>query len=589
MRKLRFILVFCVSLVLPAVHARGAEPLLLLPSETAVVIRSGSLDKLSGGLKEMLAAFGPIANPAVEGVDQALNHILAIDADGAAIDRTQPVYLAGFAMDGEDQVVRVVKAADEARLRRAVVKAAADETLAVEKAVNGFEKVSKDGTDWYFARRDGWVMYTRREDVVKLLTTNLSTDASLASVFAGRAAELAGEGDAAVLVNVARLIDVYGDKLEEQRDKLRRQIDNLPKEFLGGDSSATDPRATKKMYADLAELAINAVGDAQWLAGRVNFSNAGVSIAALAGIKGDTATSGLLKDNPPVVFETLGLMPGGSPVYYAYGAYPTSLANWRRAWTRLAYGEESDVTKQLLAALDSYLAAEPGATVGSFAFPSGVDTGINTIALTQAKDAEKLRGSLAVSEPAANQQDTTLFTQSVELTPKAETYQNHTVDLLTTRVKFKDVADPGQAVGQKFLEKLFGGDTMQNRITTIEGLVVRAGGNGAKYLQNAVDSLQTGEKVLALDEAYSATRDQLPEKANLLLLLNAPRLLIDVIGMLKSIPPLDVALAQAPIHLGVQPAASYTGISVATDPQALRLDAYLPVAQVQGVLKVFGQ
>lgn len=590
MRKLRFVLALCVSLVLLAAAQTSAqEPLSLLPAETAVVLRVGSLDKLSGSLKEMLSELGPIAAPAVDGIDKVLNEMLAIDADGAAIDRAQPVYVGIFASEGVDSAVRMVKTADEARLRRAVMKAPADEPLTVEKGENGFDKISRNGQDWYFSRRGDWVLYTRREDVARLLAFDATQKPTLAPLYAGRAMELAGEGDAAVLVNIARLIEVYGDKLDEQRDKLRRQIDNLPKEFLGGDSSAIDPRAQKKVYADLAELAINGVYDAQWLAGRANFSNAGVSVAALVGTKGDTTTSDLLAQNPAASIETLGLLPAGAPLYYAYSAYPASLADWRRDWTRLAFGEDSDVTKKLLAALDSFLAAEPAASVGSFAFPSGVDTSIISVSLTQAKDAEKLRGSLAVSEPAAGQQDTPLFTQSVDVTPGAETYQNRAVDLLTTRIKFKDVADPGQAFGQKFLEKLFGGDTVQTRMTTLEGVLVRAGGNDARYLHSAVDGLQTGEKVLALDEAYAITRDQLPEKANLMLLLNAPRLLVDLISTFKSIPPLDAVLAQAPINLGVQPAASFAGVSVATGPQALRLDAYLPLAQVQGILKVFGQ
>lgn len=575
--------------LLTCARTHAEEPLSVLPANTALVIRVASLDRFAGNFKEMVSALGPLANPAVAGIENGLNEAFKIAADGGAIDRSQPAYLAVFAGDGREPVVRIVKTPDEARLRRAVLGAGADENLAAERLDGGFEKVSKDGHDWFFGRRGEWVFYTEREDIVKSLAFDPATQPGLSKVFAARAAELAGEGDAAVLVNIARLIEVYGDKLDEQRDKLRRQIDNLPKEFLGGDSSAVDPRATKKMYSDLAELVINAAYDAEWAAGRVSFNAAGVSLAALVGIKGETVTNDLVVENPPTAFETLGLLPAGAPVYYAYSAYPPSLAEWRRDYLKLAYGESSDVTERLLIALKASLAAEAATTVGSFALPSGVDTSLATVSLTQAKDPEKLRGSVAVSEPAANRQDTPLFSQSVEVTANAETYQDRSVDLLTTRFKFKDVSDPGQAVGQKFMEKLFGGNEVQGRMTTLEGMLVEVGGNDAKYLRNAVDALQSGEKVLALDESYAITRDQLPEKANLLLLLNAPRLVVDLVGIFKSIPPLDMVLAQAPINLGVQPATSYVGISLATERQGVRLDAYLPVTQPQGVLRIFGQ
>jgi hypothetical protein len=590
MKKFRLVLALCATLVLlPSTSARADEPFAVLPPDTALVVRISSLDKFAGNFKETVSTLGPLANPAVTGIEKGLSEMFKIGADGEAIDRAQPAYLAAFAMDGPEPVVRIVKTSDEARLRRAVLGAGADETLTAERRDDGFEKVSKDGHDWFFGRRGDWVLYTERDELAKSLAFDEAKQPSLAKLVAGRAADLAADGDAAVLVNIARLIEVYGEKLDEQRGKLRRQIDNLPTEFLGGDSSAVDPRATKKMYSDLAELVINAAYDAEWAAGRVNFNAAGVSLAALVGMKGDTATNDLASENPPTSFETLGLLPAGAPIYYAYSAYPPSLIEWRRDYLKLAYGEESDVTNRLLTALKASLAAEASTTVGSLAFPSGVDTSLTTVSLTQAKDPAKLRVSVAVYEPAANQQDTPLFSQSVEVTSNAEKYQDRAVDLLTTRFKFKDVSDPGQAIGQKFMEKLFGGDEVQTRMTSLEGVLVQVGGNDAKYLHNAVDSLQSGEKVLGLDEAYAITRDQLPEKANLMLLLNAPRLIVDLIGIFKSIPPLDLALAQAPINLGVQPATSYAGISVATETQALRLDAYIPVMQPQGVLRIFGQ
>jgi hypothetical protein len=331
------------------------------------------------------------------------------------------------------------------------------------------------------------------------------------------------------------------------------------------------------------------VYDAEWAAARVNFSAAGVSVGALLGIKADTATNDLVAEHPPTTFETLGLLPSGAAAYFAYTSYTPSLIEWSRGWLKLAYGEDTDVTKKLLNALDAFLAAEVTSTSGSFTLPSGVDTSITTVSLTQAKDPEKLRTAVTAYDPAANQQDTPLFSQSVELTPNAETYQERAVDLLTTHFKFKEVADPGQAIGQKFMEKMFGGTDVQTRVTTLEGVLVQAGGNDPKYVRNAVDGLQSGEKVLGLDDAFAVTRDQLPEKANAIVMLNAPRLVIDMISMLKSIPPLDMFLAQAPINLGAQPANSYAGFSLMTQPQTLRIDAFIPVTQPQGILRIFGQ
>jgi hypothetical protein len=584
MRTVRLLVALFLCAAAPNLRSAGADEVLaLLPSDAAVVVRMASLNSFSSGFKEMVTTLGPLAAPAVTGIDHGLSEMFAIGADDGAIDRDAPAYLAAFALEGQPEpVVRIVKTSDEAKLRRTVLKAGADEALPAEKRDDGFEKISKDGRDWFFARRGEWVLYTPREEVAKSVS-------AFAKPFTAPAAEMMGEGQAAVIVNIVRLIEVYGDKLDEQRDKLRRQIDSLPKEFLGGDNSATDPRATKKMYADLAELAINAVYDAEWATGRVNFSAAGVSLAGLLGIKPETVTGDVLAANPPANFEALGLLPAGATVYAAYTSYSPGLLEWSRDWLKLAYGENSDTTKKMLTALDAIAAAQVSTTSASFSFPSGLNTSMTTVSLTQAKDAEKLRSAMGEYEPAANQQDTPLFSQTVERQADAEKYQDHPVDLLTTRIKFKDVADPGQQIGQKFLEKLFGGNETQTRLTAVEGMVVKAGGNDPKYLHAAVDALQSGEKVLGLDEAYAVTRDQLAEKANIILLLNAPRLIIDLISLFRTIPPLDMVLAQAPINLGSQPATSYAGVSLGTQPQALRLDAFIPVTQPQGVLRIFGQ
>lgn len=570
--------------------AEQDNPLAWLPAETAAVVRFESLDKLANNFKETASALGPLANPAVQGVERGLSEIFHVAADGAAIDRTAPAYLAAFAIEGQPEpVVWMVKSADDAKLRRTVLGAGADESLPAEKAEGGFEKVSKEGREWFFARRGDWSFYTRRLEVVKALAFEAERRPNIGKLFADRAAELAGDGDAAVMVNIARLLEVYGDKVEELHDNLRRRIETLPKEFLGGDSSAIDPRATKKMYADLAGLAFRSLGDAQWAAGRLNFAANGLSVALLLGVKGDTPTDRLLVANPPRTLEALSLLPAGAAVYFAHTSQPSGLVDWYRDWLKLAYGEDTDATKLLVKALDMLAAAGANSSATGFSFPSDQNTSLTTVTLRQAADPEKYRNATTVYEPTANKQDTALFSQSVEVQGGAEEYQGHPVDLFTTRIKFKDVADPGQAIGQKFIEKMFGGTEMQERLTTLEGMVVQAAGNDPKYLHAAVDGLQTGENVLGLDDAFAATRDRLAEKANIVALINLPRIIVDGIGMLRAIPPLDAVLAQAPINLGAQPPTSYAGLSLAAEPQTLRIDVFVPVSQPKGVLQIFGR
>jgi hypothetical protein len=570
----------------PLRRAGAAEALDWVPTQAAAVVRLASVDKFVGGFQELVTTLGPPSSMAGPEFAKGINEIMQVAADGSAIDRAAPVYLALFPIGGQPEIAWLVRAADDAKLRRAVLKVGESELPAAEASENGFEKLAKDGKDWYFSRRGDWSVYTQHLEVVKQMTAQ--PEPAFATLVEERASTLMHEGDAALFVNITRLVEVYGDKLDALRDDLRRKIDNLPKELLGGDNGL-NPEATKKMYADAAELGINAMYDARWAAGRLTFSAGGVNVAALLAVTDQTNTSDLLAANPPASLENLGLLPSGASAYFGYTAYSQALADWSRDWVKLAYGADSPNTEKILAGLDAITQGGASSTVGSFSLPSGLDNSLRTTKITQATDPDKLRAGVAGYEPAANQLNTPLFSQSADVMPGAETYQDHSIDLLTLHFDFKEVADAGQQIGQKFVEKIFGGKQMQTRITTVENFVVQASGNDPKYLHELINGLQSGEKVLGLDDAFSQARDELGEQANFVVLLNAPRLLIDILALVRHIPPLDMVLAQAPINFGAQPAESFTGFSLSTEPQALRVNLFIPTSQPQGILRIFNQ
>ena len=47
--------------------------------------------------------------------------------------------------------------------------------------------------------------------------------------------------------------------------------------------------------------------------------------------------------------------------------------------------------------------------------------------------------------------------------------------------------------------------------------------------------------------------------------------------------------AQVPFNFGVQPEVSFAGFTAGTEPQGVRLQVFVPVAQPKGVLQIFGQ
>ncbi|HVW38813.1 MAG TPA: hypothetical protein VHB99_15970 [Pirellulales bacterium] len=568
--------------------ARAEEALDAIPDQAAVVARIASLDKLAGGFKELAANLGPLGLIAGPGFENGLNRqVFQLGGDVQGVDRSAPAYIVLFPLDNErEPAAWLVRATDETKLRRAVLHAGAEETLTPEKRDDGFEKLVKNDRTWYFGRFGEWTLYTSNETVVKLLAFDRGQTKTFASLVEPRAKEMLESGDGAVIVNAAMLIEKYGDKLAEARDRALRQIDSLPDENLGGGTGNSNPKATKKLYSTLAGMGFDVLKDAKWFAGRVNFTAAGVELGGMLGVKESSGAAKLLAAHPPSALEHLGLLPAGAMAYFGYQFDYRETSKLTREFNQLAYGDDSPNTQKLNAASELKAEAGPGAIVGSFSFLAG--GGISISSLQQAEQPEKLNAAEGQIQQ-ATEAKTPGYDQSAEFRAGAETYQGRPVDLLTTRFAFKDTADQGQQIGQKMIQKIFGGTSLETRMTAIEGLAVHAGGNDPKYLQQTVEALSSGEGVLGLDDAFAKTRDHLGDEANLLILLNVPRLVVDIVGLIRDIPPFDMLLAQAPFNFGVQPAISYAGIAIAAQPQALRVQLYIPVEQPKGVLQIFGR
>lgn len=575
------------SALLSAGAAPAEQPLDAFPEQAAAVARIASLEKFAGGFKELAAGLGPLGAIAGAGLENGLNQAFQLAGDAQALDRRAPAFIALFPLQNErEPVAWMVRAADETKLRRAVLKAGAEETLTPEKSDNGFEKLTKDGRSWFFGRFGEWTLYTSNENVVKLLAFDRSQTKTFASLVEPPAQELLASGDGAIFVNAAMLIEKYGDKLTEARDRALRGIDSLPDENLGGGTGNSNPQATKKLYGNLAGMAFDVLRDAKWLAGRVNFTAAGAELSALLGVKEASGAAKLLAAHRPSPLENLGVLPAGAMAYFGYQFDYGETSKLTREFNQLAYGADSPNAQKLDAASELKAQAGPGPIVGSFSFVAG--GGIAISSLQQAEHPDKLNAAEGQIQQ-ATEAKTPSYDQSAEFRAGAETYQGRPVDLLTTRFALKETADQGQQIGQKMIQKIFGGTSLETRMTAIEGLAVHAGGNDPKYLQRTVDALSSGEGVLGLDEAFANTRDHLGEEANLLVLLNVPRLVVDIVSLIRDISPFDMLLAQAPFNFGVQPATSYAGIAIAAQPQALRLQLYIPVEQPKGVMSIFGQ
>ncbi|MBI3468583.1 MAG: hypothetical protein HY000_36740 [Planctomycetes bacterium] len=66
-----------------------------------------------------------------------------------------------------------------------------------------------------------------------------------------------------------------------------------------------------------------------------------------------------------------------------------------------------------------------------------------------------------------------------------------------------------------------------------------------------------------------------------------PQLIVDGVRTVRDLPPFNMILGQLPFNFGAQPAASYGGLSVATESRGLRAHLFVPVGQPKGVMQIF--
>jgi hypothetical protein len=573
-------------LLAPFSAASAADPLDQLPSSAFLVIRFESLDKVVGNFKDMLGGIGPAAAVAGDGFAQGISEMLEVRGNLEMVDGKSPVVVAIFPhFDRPQPVVAIVKAKDEAKLQRAVLRVRDDEKdakLETKKRDDGFDEVSRGGRKFYFAKRDGYVIYTRDEEIVKRFAESRDGK-SIAATLGLRGVKLLTAGDAAMAVNVAPVVEKHKDDIEKAREKAYATIKGLPDEVLGGAGTA---EAARKIYTDIVKLAFNAVYDVSWFAGNVTFSSAGARADGLVALKRFSMTDWVLMANPPSALGNLELLPPSASVYYGLNLNPFVMIGVMQEAFRMSYGGETKNPESLEKAAASLLEARPGATVASFSLPADEKTGMKTASIVETSAPKKLYEAYEQLMGAFGAMDNPLYTQSLEFKAGAEKYKKQVIDIINISFKLKNSdSEEGKLLGGMF-RRFFGGEVLQERVTAVENLLVQVTGNDPKLIQNLLDSFESGETV-GKEKAFVKTRDALGKEANLVVMVNAPQIVVDFVALLKDVPLIGEALKLAPFNFSLKPPASYAGFSLSTEPQGMRLRAFVPVEQPRGILQIF--
>ncbi len=572
--QLRIAIAVLIAAAAPSL-AHAQEELKHIPASAVAVVRVSSLEQAAGSVSDVLTQLGQSSEEAIANMrrNTARDFGLGEPEKLAAIDTTQPMYVIAVARKVPKPTAMLVKLKDEAKFRQAVL---GEPDAKVEKsdAGNGFQKLSTEKATWFVSKRDGWMLYTREEEVAKALTgKSLAEIADLP-----RARELLFSGTLSGMINMAVLNQAFKDEIEKAFENAEKGIDSIPNENLGD-----QPEMSRKLLHLFAKAAKTGVQDGDWAAGSISISRSGVTAQGDWNVKSGSASDTFLSKFPPHALDALELLTPNADIYAAFRIGSDTL----KVFSGLV--EESKLTDEAKQSakqgLEALIKAELGTIAFGFTMPSTQSAGVQVNYIIEAKDAKLVADSARYSAKANNNQKNPLFTQKIDYKPGAENYKGHSIDLTTQKYEWAAVPDAGQQFAQSIIKRIFGGDELQVRSTALPKIFALATGNDQKHLQQLVDGIESGKGVAGLDQGFSKGRDALDSKANFVMLVNAPDFVAHFGRLIRDLSPLDMFLGR--FNFGLQPPSNYAGFSFATRPQGARFKLNVPIEQPKGIKAIF--
>lgn len=589
MRATFTMLLCAIGVAGPAPSVSADDVLASLPSETAVVLRLASPDRYLGNVQNLLTSVGGPAGRLAASQQPLLAQLLfGRQADLGVVDRSAPAYVVVLLLPGgQPATARFVVAPDEVALRRAALGAVQGQELVVAAGPSGFERVTSGDRSLYFGRRAGMVVFTDRQEVAQLLAA--PTGPPLSEACPAAVVDLLTSGDVGLLIHASHLVQTYAPQIAQAEADVLQGISQIPLESTG--SQGEQAEHLRKAISTVVRGGFAAVRDARWGGVRLNLATNGVTVAVLVTVAEGSATAALLAANPASGLDALGLLPAGSPFYYAARPLHGDALEQLDKLLTDAYAQQraESPEAQAVRAQAEQLVKDSGlqAIAGSFGLPLNASTGIISYTLSEADNPAALLEARAKRASVVGEVGTATFSERVEYQPAAEALDGRPVDLIIRRFAAGTGQDEQTQIVKALVERMYGGTSLQTRLTVLEGVLAEATGNDPRYLRQLVASLASGEGLLGLDPSFAECRDALAPQANVLIMLNLPQLLVDAVRMLRDVPPFNMVFAQLPFNFNVQPGSSYSGLSLTAEEHALRIHLHVSAAHPRALMQIF--
>jgi len=544
-------------LMVSSLVAVAATPLELIPANASVIIRLKNPEATIGKVGNFANQAYPGAGFLIQGNAAALGIAISNPTLGG-VDLKQDWYVAAFAQKAAEPVVAfIVPATNVDQLKQSV------------------------GSTFTFAAKDKWVAYSTDEAAVELIEDCIEDSGkAVAGKIEARSGALFDQSDLSVYVNAAELATIYQEELAGADQQVDAFIELFGAQLATAQPSGINLESVFDLYGKLAKGVIQAVRDSEAFTLGVSVTNDGLAIEELLVVKTDTQTDKWLASQMPSELKLMNSLPQDSLGYFGLHGNFDGLISMGMEMLVGMVGEKEGMKEKIEAARDEMKTIKFGAMAGSFDLTEGDSGVLRVVSLMEAKPAQKLR-DVGRKFQDLGQLELPGLKQSTEVKPESETYGDLKADVITIKQEFDEEADP-LGMQKKMQSLMYGDEGMVQRQVIKGDLIIQTLGGGQDSMKAALEGLDrsaTGES------AMSKARGRLIEKANLVGLIDLPKLVSRGIQLAASSGQLPLPLPADKLA-GLKTDPGYIGFASGTEKNALRLKTDISLSSIQGVVKV---
>lgn len=539
----------CLILLLSASTLPAVEhPSELFSPDVSVVVRL----KNSKATAEKVAAFADAIQPGfgmqVKAGAQALGQGIS-NPTLAGVDQEKDWWMGLYtSAEGEPTIVYVIPATDADAMKKAV------------EAAGEFTFITHE--TWGIYTSDAWTA-----DNVKACIDGKTKP--LVDSVNEQLRDTFDKGDLSLFINVAQLAKTYDENIQEAKDALEQQADNVP------------PAAQSiiEMYLSLVKPLFQAVDDSSGAVVALTVDKDGISLDTLATFDESSSTAKSFSAAKSEI-SLLNRLPQGGQAYVAMSRMPVELQQWSVKMMEASaelFDQDQDSLDRVKDAMRRMQKLKFGAMAGMFAIDvEGKDPGIRGASVTEMEQPNQMRLLTKELMSAQSELNFAGVVTRYDYRDDAETYGRYKADTLKVEQEFEE--NPLFDMGEIY-KAIFGGDGMMSRLIYTDKQVIQTMGGGKDAMKTLLQRLNQSEPPTR-GAAFQATRAALSKEADLLVMVDLPGVISRFVKLMLN----SGALPDLPVNTDAFSAPekeSYFGLSVAGQERGVRVKVYLPAEQTK--------